>query len=67
MLNDLKCSEEVECAKNWKAIQLLNHHLEAAKYFLSKQGFLYVVVNDVVKTMHLNESKRFMRKFVRQR
>ena len=67
MLNDLKCSEEVECAKRWKAVQLLNHRLEAAKYFLSKHGFLYVVVNDVVKTMHLNESKRFRRKLARQR
>ena len=49
--------------KRHRAVSLLNHNFEGAKYYFGKcTGLLYLVVNkNVVKTCHKNVSKRWKR------
>lgn len=45
--------------KKKSVLQLLNHRLEKADYYIDGAGFIYVVVGQTVKTVHHNEAKRF--------
>ena len=44
-----------------KVLALLNHNLENAHYMLGRRTkVIWVLVGDVVKTCHMNESKRYV-------
>ena len=59
-LNDLLMDTmEVAVRDDSKVKQLLNHDMADAKYYFNvKTGFIFVVVDGIVKTVHRNESKR---------
>lgn len=59
LYNELMKAKDVECKWKYKALQLLNHRLKNAKYKKSRNGMLYVLEGNVVKTVHWNESGRF--------
>lgn len=59
LYNELMKAKDVECKWKYKALQLLSHRLKDAKYKKSRNGMLYVLEGNVVKTVHWNESGRF--------
>lgn len=47
--------------KQYTAINLLDHNFEQCQYYMDEHGFVYVVHNHMLLTVHCNESKRYIR------
>jgi len=43
-------------------LSLLNHDCKPASYLIAQCGFVMVVVDDRIKTVHMNESKRWVKR-----
>ncbi len=56
--NIITRAEEIVLSPAQNIIQLMAHNYVPAKYFKAN-GFVYVVVDDVVVTVHNNESRRW--------
>jgi len=54
-------AEEVELKPEYRVIAILNHKCEPAKYLRFAQ-FIFVCIDNVLKTIHLGEAKRWIPK-----
>lgn len=59
LLRLLDRSYEVSLEKRYRVIQLINHDFEDAKYYKA-DGWILVVVENVIVTCHLGEAKRWI-------
>jgi hypothetical protein len=58
LLRFLEDGKEVQPTGNYGVVQLLNHNLKPASYF-AYGSFILVVEDNVLVTIHSNESKRW--------